>query len=162
MSISNQSRVPKVSSNAFKNLPSSADERSSGSAPASSPQPPLTLVTNAEKRQRSNSSPPPVEVEPPPKRTKGNIAVFCQGAEVDPKNPKASNYEDVVHALILRAASEYECFISTDDAFPDTAKRNKWAKIAWKSACAAANEHYEISEAISKLAGVSLLGGYLI
>lgn len=165
MSISNQSRVPKVSSNAFKNLPptySSADERSSGSALASSPQPPLTSVTNADKRQRSNSSPPPVEMEPPSKKAKGDIPVFRQGAEVDPKNPKASDYEDVAHALILRAASEYECFISTDDAFPDTAKRNKWAKKTWKSACAAANEHYEISDAISKLAGVSSLGGYLI
>ena len=53
---------------------------------------------------------------------------FCQGAEINPKNPKASNYEDVAHALILRAASEYGCFISTDDTFPDTAKHNKWAK----------------------------------
>ena len=154
-----------MSSNAFKSLPltySSADERSSGSAPVSSPQPPFTLVTNAEKRQRSNSSPPPVEVEPPPKKTKGDIPVFCQGAEVDPKNLKASDYDDVAHALILRAASEYECFISTDDAFPNTAKHNKWVKKTWKSACAAANEHYEISDAISKLAGVSSLGGCLI
>jgi hypothetical protein len=95
------------------------------------------------------------------KKMKGDIPAFRQGAEVDAKNPKASDYEDVAHTLILRAASEYECLISTDDAFPDTAKRNKWAKRTWRSACAAANESYEISDAISKLACFTSSSGYV-
>jgi len=41
--------------------------------------------------------------------------------EINMKKPKASDYQDVVQALILRAASEYECLIATEDVFPDMA-----------------------------------------
>lgn len=73
------------------------------------------------------------------------------GAEVNPRKPKASDYVDVVHALVLRAASEYESFISTKDAFPDTSKKNKWAKLAWKNAGLAAEETYPLLDSISLL-----------
>lgn len=73
------------------------------------------------------------------------------GAEVHPRKPKASDYVDVVHALILRAASEYEYLISTRNAFPDTAKKNKWAQLAWKNAGLAASETYPLLDSISLL-----------
>ena len=80
------------------------------------------------------------------------------GAEVNRRKPKASNYVDVVNALILRAASEYESLISTKDAFPDTAKKNKWARLAWKNAGLAAKEMYPLLDSISLLVcGMSLL-----
>jgi len=168
MLMSNLGQVPKVSSNAFKNLPpvqsttankhGLADNTDSGSAFTSSPQQPLAAVTNAEKRQRSNSSPAPFEPSSKKSKPEAPVPGFHEGVKVDPKNPKASDYEDVANALILRAASEYECLIATEDAFPDMAKRNKWARKTWKGACAAAGEHFEITDAISKLACFSFSG----
>lgn len=74
------------------------------------------------------------------------------GAEIIRRKPKASDYIDVVQALILRAASEYESLISTRDAFPDTAKKNKWARLAWKNAGLAAQEmSYPLLDSISLL-----------
>ena len=55
------------------------------------------------------------------------IPVYREGAEVKHKKPKASDYEDIVQALILRAASQYEALVSTQDSFPDTTQRLKWA-----------------------------------
>lgn len=77
--------------------------------------------------------------------------MFRAGAEINPKKPKASDYVDVVHALIIRAASEYESYISTKDAFPDTGKRNKWARLSWKNAGLAAGEEYPLLDSISLL-----------
>jgi len=62
------------------------------------------------------------------------------------KKPKASDYQDMVQALILHAASEYKCLIATEDVFPDMATQNKWAKKAWKDACAAADERYKLAD----------------
>ena len=72
-------------------------------------------------------------------------------AEINARKPKASDYIDVVHALVLRAASEYESLISSRDAFPDTAKKNKWARLTWKNAGLAAQETYPLLDSISLL-----------
>ena len=49
------------------------------------------------------------------------------GAEVNHKRPKASDYEDIVEGLILRATFEYESLISTINTFSGTTLQHKWA-----------------------------------
>ena len=157
--------VPRVSSNAFKALPpaidledgTNSDEEGHRNQPKQArnvSEQPLVAVTNAEKRSRSSSDVSLVDA-PAVKKAKGLQPKYRDGAEVNAKKPKASDYQDVVQALILRAASEYECLIATEDAFPDTATRNKWAKKAWKNACAAADEKYELADRINSLVSIS-------
>jgi len=84
-----------------------------------------------------------------------SIPVYREGAEIKHKKPKASDYEDIVQALILRAASQYEASVSTQDSFPDTAQRLKWARKSWRDANNDVGHDYEITDEISSL--VSLL-----
>lgn len=165
----NPALPPRVSSNAFKALPPSAttssdcDDVEAGQAGPGSSSPTVA----AQKRQRYDSTaegseepitnPPSkksktVEAEPALKTT-ATIPAFREGADVNPKKLKASDYEDVVRAIILRAASEYESLVSTADALPDTAKRFKWAQQAWKNACAVAEESYKLTDGISSIVG---------
>ncbi|KAF8960928.1 hypothetical protein BDZ97DRAFT_1760386 [Flammula alnicola] len=159
---------PRISSNAFKTLPppaptSSDCEDVDGSGPSGPGSSSPTVA--AQKRQRSGSASDGSEellVDPASKKTKTAEPVpaskttvatpaFRSGADVNPKKLKASDFEEVVRALILRAASEYESLVSTSDALPDTAKRFKWARQSWKNACLAAEEPYKITDGISSI-----------
>ena len=112
-------------------------------------------VTNARKHPRSSSDVSLTILDAPSiKRSKGLQPKYREGAEIHHKKPKASDYQDVVQALILRAASEYESSIATEDAFPDTATQHKWAKRAWKNTCAVANEKYELVDWINALVSI--------
>ncbi|KAF8950927.1 hypothetical protein BDZ97DRAFT_1933152 [Flammula alnicola] len=160
---------PRISSNAFKTLPPPAPTSSDcedldgpgASGPGSS-----SPTIAAQKRQRSGSASDARSEEPPAnpasKKTKTaqpepasqkTVATpaFRSGADVNPKKLKASDFEEVVRALILRAASEYESLVSTSDALPDTAKRFKWTRQSWKNACLAAEESYKITDGISSI-----------
>jgi hypothetical protein len=79
------------------------------------------------------------------------VPAYRSGAEISDKKPKAADYEDIVNALIVRAAAEYESLISTKDAFPDTATRNKWAKKCWINAGIDADERYVLTDRINSL-----------
>jgi hypothetical protein len=79
------------------------------------------------------------------------VPSFREGAEIIPKKPKASDYTDVVQALAIRAASQYEVFISTKDSFPDTALRVKWAQICWTDANCDTDQRYTITDRINLL-----------
>lgn len=68
-----------------------------------------------------------------PKSDQPTIPVYREGAEINYKKPKASDYDDTVQALILRAASKYEALVSTQDSFPDTILRLKWARKAMQT-----------------------------
>ena len=85
------------------------------------------------------------------------IPVYREGAEIKHKKPKASDYEDIVQALILRAASQYEALVSTQDSFPDTAQRLKWARKSWSDANNNAGHEYEITDEIGSLVDLSNL-----
>ena len=112
-------------------------------------------VTNARKCPCSSSDVSLTILDAPSiKRSKGLQPEYREGAEIHHKKPKASDYQDVVQALILRAASEYKSSIATEDAFPDTATRHKWAKRAWKNACVVANEKYELVDRINALVSI--------
>ena len=120
--------------------------------------PPSVSATSASKRSNPSSSP----LGPASKKSKTTateavellalkIPELRAGAEVNHKRPKASDYEDVVEALILRAAFEYESLISTINAFPGTTLRHKWANQAWKNAGLDADENYKLTDRISSL-----------
>jgi hypothetical protein len=117
----NPALPPRVSSNAFKALPPSAttssdcDDTEAGQAGPGS----LSPTVAAQKCQRSDSAgdgseaitnplkkSKTTEVEPASKTTP-TIPAFREGADVNLKILKASDYEDVVRALILCTASEY-------------------------------------------------------
>ena len=84
------------------------------------------------------------------------IPAYREGAEINHKKPKASDYEDVVQALILRAASQYEAAVSTQDSFPDMTQRVKWARKSWSDANKDADHEYEITDEISSMVNVSI------
>lgn len=79
------------------------------------------------------------------------VPVFHAGVIVNPKKPKAADYEEVISALIIRAAFEYEALVSTKDSFPDTALYHKWALKVWKNTTNDTNEPYEMTDPISSL-----------
>ncbi|KAF8951859.1 hypothetical protein BDZ97DRAFT_1931639 [Flammula alnicola] len=163
--------VPRISANAFKSLPlsnlrqespetteaqsnhmpSSNDGNMHGTTPPAAMSSPLssrtthlpapaTAITHAATGNGCSGVDPILKVP-----------AFREGVTPDPKNPKASDYEDTVTALILRAAFEYEALISTANAFPDTTLRHKWARKCWKHAGLDADEQYQMTEAISTL-----------
>ena len=79
------------------------------------------------------------------------IPELWAGAEVNHKRPKASDYEDVVEALILWAAFEYESLISTVNAFPGTTLWHKWANQAWKNVGLDVDKNCKLTDHISSL-----------
>lgn len=110
-------------------------------------------------RSSSPIIPPKKKVKTGPQPTPAlrTIPVYREGAEVKHKKPKASDYEDIVQALILRAASQYEASVSTQDSFPDTTLRLKWARKSWNDANNDAGHKYEITDEISSLVNISNL-----
>lgn len=154
-----------TSSDAAAHLGSSSDDVGLAGAWSSSDSVPHSESSRQPNvSHRSNSSlslaaVAPAAIAPSVKKTNkstsnvdaAKIPTYRDGAEVNAKKPKASDFIDVVHALIIRAASEYECMICTKDAFPDTAKRNKWVKICWTNAGRLADENYTLIDPIKLL-----------
>jgi hypothetical protein len=97
------------------------------------------------------------QLAPSAPKSQPTIPVYREGAEINHKKPKASDYEDIVHALILRAASQYEASVSTKNSFPDTAQRLKWAQKSWSDANNDADHEFEITDEISSLVNLSNL-----
>lgn len=146
---SGSSTTPRISSTAFKTL-AQTDE------PADSTD---TTGWQATTDSSGPGSSSPVRTEPIPLQPttvhnsvdSGSVPAFRAGVTVNPKSPKAGDYEDVVQALILRAAAEYEGLISTKDAWPTTTLRYKWAVKSWKNANRDAEENYQITAGINSL-----------
>ncbi|KJA28251.1 hypothetical protein HYPSUDRAFT_129889, partial [Hypholoma sublateritium FD-334 SS-4] len=118
-------------------------------------QPPSSVSPSEGTRSSSLApGPEPQDAVPPTTQADQNTpkpSVHRQGAVVNPKKPKAGDFEDVVEALILRASFQYEAFVSTKNAYPDTALRRKWAIKAWKSANSDAEENYAMNPTINSL-----------
>jgi len=49
--------------------------------------------------------------------------------------PKASDYDDTLKRVILLAAAEFRCNVSTVQAFPDSEMEHEILGIAWEEAC---------------------------
>ena len=73
---------------------------------------------------------------------------------------KASDYTDVVNAILVRTMFDYEGLVSTHDAFPGPDLRRQWALRCWKMACKDANEFYNVSDRMCKLVSFSLCPSY--
>jgi hypothetical protein len=65
--------------------------------------------------------------------------------------PKASDYIDVVNAILVRTMFDYEGLVSTHDVFPSPAQRRIWALRCWKKASQDADEFYDLSDRMCSL-----------
>jgi hypothetical protein len=65
--------------------------------------------------------------------------------------PKASNYVDVVNAILVRSMFDYEGLVSTHDTFPSFVLRRHWAMRCWKKASNDADEFYDLSDRMCNL-----------
>lgn len=147
------STTPRISSTAFKTLaqtnePAGADADSTDTT---------GWQATTDSSGRGSSSPmrtAPVPLQPTTAHNSldsGSVPAFRSGITVNLKSPKAADCEDVVQALILRAALEYEGLISTKDSWPSTMLRHKWAVKSWKNANRDAEENYQITDGINSL-----------
>jgi len=84
------------------------------------------------------------------KKAAKSVAKYQEGAVIG-KRPKASDYEEVVGALLVRTMFDYEGLVSTHDAFPDVALRRQWTLRCWKQALKDADERIEISDRMMSL-----------
>lgn len=92
----------------------------------------------------------------PPPATQVQNKVFLPTAEIlegitASSRPKASNYVDVVNAILVRTMFDYEGLVSTHDAFPSPALRRVWALRCWKKASKDADEFYDLSDRMGNL-----------
>ncbi|KAJ7300728.1 hypothetical protein DFH08DRAFT_828185 [Mycena albidolilacea] len=158
----NATKAPKISSQAFKNLPElPLDQRNLNDI---SPPPSPTHggrcgddddqddgMDGAFADLPNRSSP-----DPPPKRTKskGKDAKFRDGFVQQPGvKPAAGDYEPIVAAILLRACGEYSARIvaSKFGGFPGISIQYQWAEECFKNACRSSKEHYKLTPRMAKL-----------
>ncbi|KJA17559.1 hypothetical protein HYPSUDRAFT_57685 [Hypholoma sublateritium FD-334 SS-4] len=157
------SSLPKISSNAFRSLPApppgagNTDEMSTpsdmqvSSDLSSAVSSPCVTHIQTTLAQCEASGTATAESSPLAALPATVADMLRQGAQATPRKPKAADYTDVVHALIIRAAAKYKSLVATKGAFPDTATRNKWARLSWKNAGLAADESYPLLDSINLL-----------
>ena len=105
------------------------------------------------KRKRSGDSTDPHEPigESNPKATEPTPNFSSTFISVAGQRPKASDYDDIGQALILRAAHDYEARVLTINAFPTTPLQDKWAQSCWRGALRVAKEDFAVTECIKRL-----------
>ncbi|KAJ6564346.1 hypothetical protein B0H19DRAFT_1140846 [Mycena capillaripes] len=122
------------------------DDPSSPSAPRGRS---LQETAPATSRKRPNQQP---ASSPPPVKRKRKEPQFAENyVTTAGVRPKASDYEPMVRALLLRAMAEYCMLILTLNAFPDLGLQLSWAKTCFRNACSAANQRYSTNERMLKL-----------
>ncbi|KAJ6573353.1 hypothetical protein B0H10DRAFT_2237109 [Mycena sp. CBHHK59/15] len=124
--------------------PASPHSHSDGRTPRGR-SPALDVTSHKRSRPTPNSPPPPA------KRSKAPEAKFREGFLLTNAKAKASDYKDVVRAVLLRAMADYTAHILAIDAFPDVGLQMKWAKECWKASCRVSGERYALSERMAKL-----------
>ena len=87
-----------------------------------------------------------------PPHTYGRLpaAPFCRG-HIPGVKPKASDYQDIVEKMLLRAMHEYACLVLSTDAFPNEGRQTQWAETTWRAACEEYGEDYECSVPMIRL-----------
>jgi hypothetical protein len=88
-----------------------------------------------------------------------SIPQFAEGYHTGGK-PKASDYEPVICALLIRTMCEYEAMVSTKDGFLDPLVHGEWAKMCWQQACNLVNERYQLTSRMSSLVHDTFLSFY--
>ena len=61
---------------------------------------------------------------------------------------KARDYEDTVYHLIIKACHDYEARVGAKHVWPELDEQISWARDAWKIACEAVGEEYELTDRI--------------
>ena len=89
--------------------------------------------------------------ESDPKTSKPTPNFSSTFVSVAGHRPKASDYNDIGQALILRTAHDYENRIVAINAFPSTTLQDKWAQSCWKGALQVSHEEFTITEHIKQL-----------
>ncbi|KAJ7790485.1 hypothetical protein B0H14DRAFT_210673 [Mycena olivaceomarginata] len=118
------------------------------SSPARGRSTPAAASSAGSRKHPRQSSPSP----PPPPKRKRKEPQFAEGyVYTAGTKPKASDYEPVVNALLIRAMAEYCMFIVTINAFPDVALQLVWARECFRNACRVASEHFTITDRMIKL-----------
>jgi len=84
------------------------------------------------------------------KKAAKSVAKYQEGAVIG-KCPKASDYEEVVGALLIRTMFDYKGLVSTHDTFPDVALHRQWTLQCLKQALKDADERIEISDRMMSL-----------
>ncbi|EDR01959.1 uncharacterized protein LACBIDRAFT_332809 [Laccaria bicolor S238N-H82] len=106
--------------------------------------------------QRSSLPPPSTQRSLPPPSTQVRRKESFPAAELldgvmSSSRAKASDYNDVVNAILVRTMFDYEGLVSTHDAFPSSDLRRQWALRCWKMASKDADEFYDLSDRMCNL-----------
>lgn len=129
-----------------------------------------SATSTAKKRARPDTPAVNASTEPDPKRTKqtptapaapSNFPKFAD-TYVSGRRAKASDYDDISQAIILRTMREYESRIVGVYAFPDTPQATKWVSRCWKSSNQIAGEKFDITDRILKLVSHCCLPQYYV
>ena len=152
------------------NTSSSLPQHDASSSRLSTAQP--SALTTTGKGRKSSGSKSSLVTGNPPKATRtasqlpiaavnndddSKTPAIREGVKHNPKQPRASDFEETVKAVILRACFEYESMISTINPFPETADRIKLAAKCWRHACADIGEKYTLTSAIQILVSLSCI-----
>lgn len=120
---------------------------SKATSAAQTPAAPVSTPSTGDSNSEARSSD-----EPDTETNQGKLIPKLRAdAKVGPKGAKASDFEGIVRAMILRACAEFEARCCTRDAFPPLSERIIWAREAWESANRLAKVDYAFVDAVSKL-----------
>ncbi|KAJ6559537.1 hypothetical protein B0H19DRAFT_103578 [Mycena capillaripes] len=65
--------------------------------------------------------------------------------------PRAKDLDDITKEYAVLAMELFRCYLSKEDAFPDSATENALVRRAWKEACEEMDEHMILTPAVAKL-----------
>ncbi|KAF5369575.1 hypothetical protein D9758_002484 [Tetrapyrgos nigripes] len=86
------------------------------------------------------------EVHPQPLSSRE--AMKANGAR---QHPKGSSYESKEKMLIAKAIELYRIKVTSEDAFPNSLLRSKWARMVWEQACQEYDTDIEADDSMIKL-----------
>ncbi|EDQ99159.1 uncharacterized protein LACBIDRAFT_317504 [Laccaria bicolor S238N-H82] len=114
------------------------------------------VASSDSQSQRSSLPPPSTQRSLPPPSTQVRRKESFPAAELldgvmSSSRAKASDYNDVVNAILVRTMFDYEGLVSTHDAFPSSDLRRQWALRCWKMASKDADEFYNLSDRMCNL-----------
>lgn len=108
-----------------------------------------TVTSHFDSRSQRSSLPPPA-TQVQSKVSSLPTAELLHGVMTSSR-PKASDYVEVVNAILVRTMFDYEGLVSTHNAFPSPTLRRQWTLCCWKRASKDADEFYDLSDRMCNL-----------
>jgi hypothetical protein len=105
-----------------------------------------STVPHKRGQDRSHSPSNPPEDQP----NEPKVPKFSSAYKEGLSKTKASDYETVVEAMILRSCKDFEAAIVSHSAFPNHEEKARWVKDAWAVAGAIAKEDFKLTARIAK------------